>query len=519
MRLSSFQFAAIVLVTLLGATAFAQQPAAPTITTTSPLPPGTVGAAYAVTLQASGGTLPLAWQLAGGTLPQGLGLAQAGTISGNPSSVGTFNVLIRVIDADGRAAQRGFSITIDPRGLTIQNDAVLPRARVGVPYLEQLAAVGGTSPYRNWRVTEGQLPQGIALLPVTGQLNGSPTAFGTFRFTVMVDDSAFETASKQFTLFVDPANITITTQSPLPLATLGTAYSQTLEASGGPPPHRWSAQGLPDGLTVSEAGAISGTPSAVGVFQVAAQVTDASDASAMRTLALTVADPRATITLEGEQAPLGQPAMHLAMTTAHPFAIAGQIELSFQPAAVNNSDDQAVQFSNGLRTAQFTIPANSTDAAFTAGDLGLMVGTTAGVLTLRVTALQAGSQAIPPPAESSLDLTIAQSAPVITEASIATRTATGVTLQIAGYSTPRQVTRAVFRFTPIAGRTLQNSQVTVELTEASNGWYQNPLSSATGSLFLYMQPFTIQGDINAVQSVAITVTNSVGDSQQSTVSF
>jgi hypothetical protein len=34
-----------------------------------------------------------------------------------------------------------------------------------------------------------------------------------------------------------------------------------------------------------------------------------------------------------------------------------------------------------------------------------------------------------------------------------------------------------------------------------------------------MQPFTIQGDINAVQSVAITVTNSVGDSQQSTVSF
>jgi hypothetical protein len=270
---------------------------------------------------------------------------------------------------------------------------------------------------------------------------------------------------------------------------------------------------------LSESGTLSGTPGAVGIFAVAVQVTDAGDGTAMRNLSLTVADPRATITLDGEQGPSAQPAVRLTMATAHPFAIAGQVELSFQPDAIHNSDDQAIQFSNGLRTAQFTVPANATDAAFTAGELGLMVGTNAGVRTVSVTALQTGSQAIPPTAEAKLDLSIAQSPPVITTASISNRTTTGVTLEITGYSTPREVTRALFQFTPIAGRTLQNSQVTVDLAGPANAWYQDAASAASGGSFLYVQPFTIQGEINAVQSVAITVTNSRGDSQQATVSF
>lgn len=519
MRLSSLPFAAIAFLLLLGPTVSAQ--AQLTITTTSPLPSGTVGSSYQQTLQASGGVAPLTWSIAGGSLPPGLALnAGSGAISGTPSRVGSFNVLIRVVDSGTQNAQKGFSITIDPQGLRISSDAVLPRARVGVQYLVQLQATGGTPPYGNWRVTEGQLPNGITLLPITGQLNGSPSQFGTFEFTVMVDDSAFETALKRFTLFVDPATLTITTQSPLPLGTVGAAYQQTLTASGGPPPLRWEAIGaLPDGLTMSESGTISGTPTTIGVFQFQAQVTDAAEATAARTLSLTVADPAATVTLEGGQGPGEQPTVRMAMTTAHPFPIAGQVELSFQPDAINNSDDQTIQFSNGLRTAQFTVPANSPDAAFAGGDLGLAIGTTSGVLTIRVTALQTGSQAIPPAAESRIDVTIAQAPPTIDSAAIATRTATGVTLQITGFSTPREVTSALFRFTPVAGRTVQNGQVTVDLRESANAWYQNPASAASGSTFQYTQPFTIQGDINAIQSVAITLTNSRGDSQQTTVSF
>jgi hypothetical protein len=522
MRFFPFKFAPIILLALLGATLSAQQPAQLTITTNSPLPPGTVGSAYSLTFEASGGTGALSWAVVAGGLPAGLSLTAAtGMIAGTPTALGTFNFQVRVTDGAGQnSAPKTFSITIDPQGLTIRNDATLPRARVGAQYLHQLNAAGGTQPYRNWRVTEGQLPSGITLPPISGQLNGVPTSFGTFQFTVTVDDSAFESASKRFTLFVDPANLTITTASPLPLGVVGVPYERTLTASGGPPPLRWEALGgMPGGLTLSEAGVIRGTPGVIGIFAIQVRVTDASSATAAATLSLTIADPRATITLEGGQGPSEQPTVRLAMASAHPFGIAGQLGVTFQPAAINNSDDERIEFPNGLRTIQFTVAANSTEAQLAGATPSLATGTTAGVITVRVTALQAGSQAIPPAADAKLDLTIAQAAPTITTATIASRAATGVTLQITGFSTPREVTRALFQFTPIAGRTLQNGQVTVDLTAPANTWYQSSASAATGGQFLYTQPFTIQGDLNAIQSVAITLTNSVGNSQPTTVSF
>ena len=60
----------------------------------------------------------------------------------------------------------------------------------------------------------------------------------------------------------EPAALTLTTTS-LPAATLNTAYSATLAASGGVAPYTFTlANGttLPAGLTLSAAGAISGTP-------------------------------------------------------------------------------------------------------------------------------------------------------------------------------------------------------------------------------------------------------------------
>jgi hypothetical protein len=480
-----------------------------------------VGSEYVQTLQASGGTAPLAWRTSGGELPPGLALGlTTGSIGGVPTTVGTFRFQVRVDDNGGQVAVKNFDITIDPQALTISNSATLPRARVGAEYLVQLNATGGIRPYGNWRVTEGLLPRGISLQTITGQLSGTPAEFGAFAFTVRVDDAAFESASKAFSLIVDPAVLTIITSSPLPLGIVGSAYQQTLVASGGPPPLRWEVVGnLPSGLALNAStGVLSGTPGGVGAFQFDVRVTDAAETTALRRFTLTTADPRATISLEGDQGPGKQPRVRLALATAHPFAIAGQLSLSFQPNAVNNSDDGMVLFSNNTKTAQFTIAENSKDAQFALAELLLQTGTTAGLITLSVTALQAGSQAIPP-AVSKLEITIAQSPPAISGAAIASRSATGFTMRITGFSTAREVTRAQFRFTPVTGRTLQNSQATVELTGPANAWYQNSGSAATGGGFAYTQPFTIQGDLSAIQSVAVTLTNSRGDSQQTSVNF
>src|SRR5262249_39663520 len=63
------------------------------------------------------------------------------------------------------------------------------------------------------------------------------------------------------------APLAILTSSPLPNGTTNTAYSQTLNASGGAPGYTWTlANGttLPAGLNLTSGGVISGTPTATG---------------------------------------------------------------------------------------------------------------------------------------------------------------------------------------------------------------------------------------------------------------
>ena len=94
---------------------FVYQAAPVVITTTSPLPGGTVNATYNQTIAATcaeAGTLNRT--VVSGSLPGGLSIAAAtGVISGTPNTAGTFNFTIRVTNATTtRFAERAFSITI-----------------------------------------------------------------------------------------------------------------------------------------------------------------------------------------------------------------------------------------------------------------------------------------------------------------------------------------------------------------------------------------------------------------------
>ena len=61
--------------------------------------------------------------------------------------------------------------------------------QLGVAYNSAVIASGGTGAYR-FAITGGALPAGIALNPATGTISGTPTADGTFSYTVQVTDSA-----------------------------------------------------------------------------------------------------------------------------------------------------------------------------------------------------------------------------------------------------------------------------------------------------------------------------------------
>jgi len=70
--------------------------------------------------------------------------------------------------------------------LTIQTTS-LPKAYIKQPYEARLEGHGGTPPLK-WELTDGSLPAGIALHS-DGELAGTPTETGDFRFTVTLTDS------------------------------------------------------------------------------------------------------------------------------------------------------------------------------------------------------------------------------------------------------------------------------------------------------------------------------------------
>ncbi len=169
--------------------------------------------------------------------------------------------------------------------------ATLPDATVGGAYSQTLAASGGTTPY-TWSRSSGTLPTGLTL-GSSGIISGTPTATGTFSFTVKVTDSASTRASvsKTFSITVSsnvqPLSITTTA---LPNGTVGTAYSQNLAATGGLAPYSWSYNGtLPAGILVTSAGLVTGTPTVAGSYSFTVLVSDSKSTSTTQALTITIA--------------------------------------------------------------------------------------------------------------------------------------------------------------------------------------------------------------------------------------
>jgi hypothetical protein len=72
----------------------------------------------------------------------------------------------------------------------------LASATLGIPYTETVFVNGGTSPYV-LSVLSGSLPPGMSLSS-SGVISGTPTATGTYNFTIKVVDSLLNTATGSF---------------------------------------------------------------------------------------------------------------------------------------------------------------------------------------------------------------------------------------------------------------------------------------------------------------------------------
>lgn len=480
------------------------------ITATEPLPRGRVGEAYFVSLAAAGGVPPYTWSAP--SAPAGLSLSAGGTLSGVPSVAGSFVIAVTVTDNEKNAVSRQFTLVVDPPRLVFTTTSPLPAGRVGDAYSTQLTAAGGVPPY-TWSATG--VPAGLSL-SAAGVLSGTPTAAGTFTLNVTVNDSAQGSASQNFALTIATPPVAITTAS-LASGTVGSAYAASIAATGGQPPYTWSlaAGTLPAGVNLSAGGDLRGTPTAPGTFNFTARVTDSRGEQATRALSITVALPalpRTTIQgLDANVNPAQQPQVSVVLDSAFPVLVSGRLTLTFTSEATNPADDPAVQFSTGGRTVDFTIPAGQTRAVFPAATLAIQTGTVAGRIVVTAQFTAGGVNVTPSPAPS-FTATVRAAAPVISSVR-ATRTSTGIEVVVVGFSTPRAMTQAVFRFTPSGVGTLQTTELTVPLDTVFTTWYRSDASRAFGSSFSYTQPFTVTGNVAAIGSVSVTLTNAQGSSQ------
>ena len=472
------------------------------------IPNATLNVPYVFGLSVTGGTAPYTWSLSAGSLPGGFSIdSSSGVLSGTAATTGVYPFTVSVADAKFGVASQQYQLTVQSNALTITTSS-LPPATVGAAYTFGLQEANGSPPW-TWSVASGSPPPGIQLASDSGMLAGTPTSAGSFAFTVQVTDGTTATARANFTLVVNPPPLNIVT-TVLPGGAAGAAYSQTLQAKGGTGAIAWSiaAGTLQPGLSLAGAtGAITGTPTTPGAFPFTAQAKDSTGVLAVQALTLNIAAPALApaITLSGlpvSSKPGDQPVVTINLAGPYSLPILVTATLSITPNPGNATD---LMFSNGSRSIQFTIPANTTQAT-----LPFQTGTLPGTIQLSLTLSAAGSNVTPSPGPV-LTTTIPAAAPVIQSVTAALISG-GFQVAVVGTSTTLDMKTVTFQFTPAAGATLQTTTVTIDVSSQFAAWYQNSASLATGSQFSLTMPFTVSGNVSSIASVAVTLTNSAGAS-------
>ena len=254
-----------------------------TIGTPSILPiEGVKNEPYALTMNAFGGTQPYTWSVASGSLPLGLTFnAQSGVISGTPTVPGTsaFTVQVVSVGPPTQTVREGVSLTVVTA--PVVGTSSLPGGVTGTAYAQTLSGNFGTKPY-TWALVPGQgvLPNGLKL-NASGLISGTPSATGTFGFTVQLSDATRPSQQATQHLSIAVSNpLKSTTSQTLPAEGVANApYSVGLSATGGTQPYTWSVSSgsLPLGLTLNAAsGVISGTPSSAGTTTFTVGLSDSS---------------------------------------------------------------------------------------------------------------------------------------------------------------------------------------------------------------------------------------------------
>jgi hypothetical protein len=138
-------------------------------------------------------------------------------------------------------------------------------------------------------VLSGSLPAGVVLNPSTGAISGVTSSLGNFSAIIHGADASGQEALANFSLAV--VNDFGISGAPSTSTTAGKAYEAIFTAFGGDQPYRFSAAGLPPGLSLvpgTTTAAISGTPTTSDNYDITVTAMDVHNLQATKSFRLSV---------------------------------------------------------------------------------------------------------------------------------------------------------------------------------------------------------------------------------------
>jgi hypothetical protein len=210
--------------------------------------------------------------------------------------IGTQNVTVRVVDAQGAVATQSYTITVHgvdvPPVITSEPPT---QAYSGVPYTYQVSASDAENNPLTFSLTTA--PAGMTIDAATGLIRWTPdaTQVGNQAVALQVDDGQGGTATQLYTLVVaatPPNQAPAITSTPPFQATVGQPYQYTVQASDpdGDVPV-FGLQTSPAGMTIDPTtGIIRWTPTAAeaGTAAVSVTATDAGGLAGTQDFSITV---------------------------------------------------------------------------------------------------------------------------------------------------------------------------------------------------------------------------------------
>ena len=227
----------------------------------------------------SGATIT--WSATG--LPGGLSISSStGTITGTPSTPGTYSVGLLASDNTGHAGSAAFTWTINS---SVVVSAVANRASPTGDAVTLTPSATDTASGAILTWTASGLPAGLGINSSTGAVTGIPTTTGIYSVTLTATDDSGYSGSTSFSWSItngvtvaapgDQSTVTGSAIAPLASSATDTDTNATFT---------WSATGLPTGLSISSStGTITGTPTTPGSYTVALTATDNSSFSGSTT--------------------------------------------------------------------------------------------------------------------------------------------------------------------------------------------------------------------------------------------